>query len=191
MKLVVGLGNPGEEYEKTRHNVGFMFLDFILNDSKFTLNKKNMAMEYETMIRGEKVLFIKPMTFMNDSGQAVIKYVNYYKIDSDDIIVIQDDLDMDLGKYKLLYNRGDGGHNGIKSIVSCLGTRKFLRLKIGISKANIDTKDYVLGKFSKSELKIIDETFNVLKDFIMDYVVLNRDILVSKYNVKEKDKTLD
>lgn len=191
MKLVVGLGNPGEEYEKTRHNVGFMFLDFILNDSKFTLNKKNMAMEYEAMIRGEKVLFIKPMTFMNDSGQAVIKYVNYYKIDSDDIIVIQDDLDMDLGKYKLLYNRGDGGHNGIKSIVSCLGTRKFLRLKIGISKANIDTKDYVLGKFSKSELKIIDETFNGLKDFIMDYVVLNRDILVSKYNVKEKDKTLD
>jgi len=191
MKLVVGLGNPGEEYEKTRHNVGFMFLDFILNDSKFTLNKKNMAMEYETMIRGEKILFIKPMTFMNDSGQAVIKYVNYYKIDSDDIIVIQDDLDMDLGKYKLLYNRGDGGHNGIKSIVSCLGTRKFLRLKIGISKANIDTKDYVLGKFSKSELKIIDETFNGLKDFIMDYVVLNRDILVSKYNVKEKDKTLD
>lgn len=191
MKLVVGLGNPGEEYEKTRHNVGFMFLDFILNDSKFTLNKKNMAMEYETMIRGEKVLFIKPMTFMNDSGQAVIKYVNYYKIDSDDIIVIQDDLDMDLGKYKLLYNRGDGGHNGIKSIVSCLETRKFLRLKIGISKANIDTKDYVLGKFSKSELKIIDESFNGLKDFIMDYVVLNRDILVSKYNVKEKDKTLD
>ena len=191
MKLVVGLGNPGEEYEKTRHNVGFMFLDFILNDSKFTLNKKNMAMEYETMIRGEKVLFIKPMTFMNDSGQAVIKYANYYKIDSDNIIVIQDDLDMDLGKYKLLYNRGDGGHNGIKSIVSCLGTRKFLRLKIGISKANIDTKDYVLGKFSKSELKIIDETFNGLKDFIMDYVVLNRDILVSKYNVKEKDKTLD
>ena len=150
-----------------------------------------MAMEYETMIRGEKVLFIKPMTFMNDSGQAVIKYANYYKIDSDNIIVIQDDLDMDLGKYKLLYNRGDGGHNGIKSIVSCLGTRKFLRLKIGISKANIDTKDYVLGKFSKSELKIIDETFNGLKDFIMDYVVLNRDILVSKYNVKEKDKTLD
>ena len=191
MKLVVGLGNPGEEYEKTRHNVGFMFLDFILNDSKFTLNKKNMAMEYETMIRGEKVLFIKPMTFMNDSGQAVIKYVNYYKIDSDDVIVIQDDLDMDLGKYKLLYNRGDGGHNGIKSIVSCLGTRKFLRLKIGISKANIDTKDYVLGKFSKSELKVIDETFNGLKDFIMDYVVLNRDILVSKYNVKEKDKTID
>ena len=191
MKLVVGLGNPGEEYEKTRHNVGFMFLDFILNDSKFTLNKKNMAMEYETMIRGEKVLFIKPITFMNDSGQAVIKYANYYKIDSDNIIVIQDDLDMDLGKYKLLYNRGDGGHNGIKSIVSCLGTRKFLRLKIGISKANIDTKDYVLGKFSKSELKIIDETFNGLKDFIMDYVVLNRDILVSKYNVKEKDKTLD
>ena len=191
MKLVVGLGNPGDEYEKTRHNVGFMFLDFILNDSKFTLNKKNMAMEYETMIRGEKVLFIKPITFMNDSGQAVIKYANYYKIDSDDIIVIQDDLDMDLGKYKLLYNRGDGGHNGIKSIVSCLGTRKFLRLKIGISKANIDTKDYVLGKFSKSELKIIDETFNGLKDFIMDYVVLNRDILVSKYNVKEKDKTLD
>ena len=188
MKLVVGLGNPGKDYENTRHNIGYMFLDYMLKDSKFVVKKKFNAMEYETMVNREKVLFIKPMTFMNDSGASVIKYANYYKLESSDILVIQDDLDMLTGKYKLLFNRGDGGHNGIKSIVSSLGTRGFLRLKIGISKANMDTKDYVLGKFSKKELIIINNTFDKLKDFIMDYVTLDRDILVSKYNVKDKDE---
>ena len=112
MKLVVGLGNPGREYENTRHNVGYMFLDYVTDNHEFLLNKKFNALEYETIINDERVLFIKPLTFMNSSGDAVIKYVNYYKIPINDVLVIQDDLDMDLGKYKLLFNHGDGGHNG-------------------------------------------------------------------------------
>ena len=188
MKLIVGLGNPGSEYENTRHNIGYMFLNYITNNHEFTINKKFKAMEYEANINGEKVLFIKPITFMNLSGEAVIKYVNFYKLNKDDILVIQDDLDMETGKYKLLFNRGDGGHNGIKNIILNLGSREFLRLKIGISKANIDTKDYVLGKFNNEEIKILHNTFKSLDDFLVDYVVMNRDLLIGKYNSREKIK---
>ena len=187
MKLIVGLGNPGKEYKNTRHNIGYMFLDYVTNKHEFNVNKKFNAMEYETIIDGEKVLFIKPLTFMNLSGEAVIKYVNFYKLNSDDVLVIQDDLDMETGKYKLMYNRGDGGHNGIKNIIFNLGTREFLRLKIGISKTNIDTKDYVLGKFSKVELGIINNTLKKLDCFINDYVAMNRVLLIGKYNSREFD----
>lgn len=187
MKLIVGLGNPGKEYENTRHNIGYMFLDYVTNNHEFSLNKRFNAMEYETNINGEKLLFIKPVTFMNLSGESVIKYVNYYKLKNDDVLVIQDDLDMETGKYKLMFNHGDGGHNGIKNIILNLGSREFLRLKIGISKANIDTKDYVLGKFNKEEIDILNKTFQKLSNFIDDYVELNRDILTGKYNSRELD----
>ena len=187
MRLVVGLGNPGKEYENTRHNIGYMFLDYITNKHDFKFNKKFNAMEYETNINGEKLLYIKPLTFMNLSGESIIKYVNFYKLNSEDILVIQDDLDMEIGRYKLMFNHGDGGHNGIKNIILNIGSREFLRLKIGISKANIDAKDYVLGKFNKKEININNENFIKLKDFINDYVSMNRDLLTGKYNSKELD----
>ena len=188
MKLIVGLGNPGKEYENTRHNIGYMFLDYVTGNREFKINKKFKAMEYEDEFNGERVLFVKPITFMNLSGEAIIKYVNFYKIDVDDILIVQDDLDMPIGKYKLLFNHGDGGHNGIKNIILNLNSREFLRLKIGISKATIDTKDYVLGRFTRTEIKVIEETFSKLGDFIPDYLTLNRDILMGKYNSKEDNK---
>ena len=185
MKLVVGLGNIGRDYVNTRHNVGFMYLDYLF-DSKFVENKKFNALEYITTIDREKIIFIKPTTYMNLSGEAVKKYVNYYKINLEDILIIQDDLDMDIGKYKLLYKRGDGGHNGIKNIVLNLGSNEFLRLKIGISKVeNIDSKDYVLGKFSNNDIKLLNNAFFELKEFILDFVFLDRDILIGKYNSKK------
>ena len=188
MKLIVGLGNPGIEYEHTRHNIGFMFLNYITDNAEFKMNKKNKALQYEMTINGEKVIFIKPLTFMNNSGEAIIKYLNFYKLEPSDLLVIQDDLDMETGKYKLLFNRGDGGHNGIKSIILNLQSREFLRLKIGISKANIATKDYVLSNFTKEELETLNATFVKLKDFVQDYLKLNRDLLMGKYNVKEKEE---
>lgn len=182
MKLVVGLGNPGAEYKNTRHNIGFMFLDYVCNQ-EFSLNKKFNALECEKNIDGEKILFIKPLSFMNLSGEVVIKYLNYYKTEVEDLLIIQDDLDMDIGKVKLMYNHGDGGHNGIKNIIKNIGSREFLRLKIGISKdGGIDTRDYVLGKFNKEELKIINDVICSLNNFINDYVNLNRDLLMGKYN---------
>lgn len=186
MKLVVGLGNPTKEYENTRHNIGFMFLDYLLDSNCFTLNKKFNALECEKIINQEKIMFIKPLSYMNLSGEVVSKYINYYKINLCDLLVIQDDLDMSVGKYKLMFNHGDGGHNGIKNIIMNVNGRDFMRLKIGISKDNmIDTKDYVLGKFSKEEFECITSSFNELKDFISDYVCLNRDLLIGKYNTKK------
>lgn len=184
MKLVVGLGNPGKDYIDTRHNIGFMFLDYIFGNN-FSLNKKFNAMEMETVINNEKIIIIKPLSYMNLSGEVVFKYVNYYKINSENILVIQDDLDMEIGKYKLLFNHGDGGHNGIKNISTKINSKKYLRLKIGISKVNkMDTKDYVLGKFSISEMEIINDSFMKLKNFINDYVTLDYDRLMCKYNSK-------
>lgn len=186
MKLVVGLGNVGLEYENTRHNVGFMYLDYLCGTSNFVVNKKFNAMEYTTTILGEKVIFVKPMTFMNLSGEAVLKYVNYYKINLDDVLVIQDDLDMPLGRKKLLYNHGAGGHNGIKNIILNLNSSSFLRLKIGISKVDKkDTIDYVLGKFNADELLVLRLVFDSLNSFVLDYVGMNRDILIGKYNREE------
>jgi len=186
MKLIVGLGNPGKEYDRTRHNIGFMYLDYVFGDN-FNLNKKFNAMEYETIINGEKIMVIKPLTYMNLSGDSVVKYVNYYKIKLDDLLVIQDDLDMDVGRCKLLFNHGDGGHNGIKSIINSLASRQFLRLKIGISSSgDIDTKDYVLGKFGINDITKVNDSFMYLKDFIYDYVSMNRDLLMGKYNSKNK-----
>ena len=187
MKLVVGLGNPTKEYENTRHNIGFMYLDYLFDNNSFSLNKKFNALELEKNINGEKILFIKPLSYMNLSGEVVIKYVNYYKINVSDILVIQDDLDMPIGKYKLMFNHGAGGHNGIKNIILNINSKEFLRLKIGISKNNnIDMKDYVLGRFSKEEINLINNTFNELSSLINDYISLNRDVLMSKYNIKNK-----
>ena len=186
MNLVVGLGNPDKEYAKTRHNVGFMYLDYLFGSDKFKLNKKFNAYEYEININGNKVLFIKPLSYMNLSGEVVNRYLEYYKISIDNLLVIQDDLDIPVGKYKLMYNHGDGGHNGIKNIVLNVSSKEFLRLKIGISKnKEINTKDYVLGKFSKEELEIINKTFSLLKSFISDYVNVSRDLLMGKYNTKK------
>ena len=189
MKLVVGLGNPLKQYENTRHNVGFMLLDYIFGEDKFILNKKMNAMECIANINGEKVVVIKPTTYMNLSGDAVIKYVNFYKIDVNDIVVVQDDLDMPLGRIKLISNHGDGGHNGIKDISLKLSSKSFLRIKIGIGKSDmIDTKDYVLGKFKNEDRELLNGVFFRLRDIISDYISMNRDVLVQKYNTKIQEE---
>lgn len=189
MKLVVGLGNPDKQYDNTRHNVGFMLLDYIFDNASFIINKKMNAMEYITNIYGEKVVIIKPMTYMNLSGDAVIKYVNFYKIDISDILVIQDDLDMPLERVKLIFNHGDGGHNGIKDIIVKLGSKSFLRVKIGIGKSDvIDTKDYVLGKFKNEDKENLESVFFKLRDIINDYVLIDMEKMMQKYNTKIQGK---
>ncbi len=185
MKLIVALGNPGDEYKYTRHNVGFLILDEYLGDVKW--KSKFNAMYYETNIKSEKVLFVKPLTYMNLSGDAVVKFVKYYDIDLDDILIIQDDLDLPFGVYKLKTNSSDGGHNGIKSIINRLGSKEFARLKVGISNnKSIDTKDYVLGNFSSSERKTFKEmqcSFNsIINCFISDGIERTMNI----YNTRNK-----
>ncbi len=167
MKLVVGLGNPGREYKNTRHNIGFMVLDNYLGKVKW---KNKMESNYY-LDDSNQVIFIKPQTYMNLSGLAVSKIVNYYKIDVQDILVIQDDLDMEIGSYKLKNNSSSGGHNGLKSIINELNSDKFGRLKIGIGKNNrIPVDKYVLSKFSKEELEVINsnqDKFNTIIDLFI------------------------
>ena len=186
MKLVVGLGNKGREYENTRHNMGFMLVDRYLQYKNITdkFKEKFNAMYIETTINNEKVIFIKPMTYMNNSGSAVRSFVDFYKLNSEDILVISDDLDLDLGKFRLRRNGSSGGHNGLKSIISHLGTDNFKRLRIGISNDKDDVINYVLSKFSKRELNEIDTMFDTLVNVLDDYFVIDFTSLMSKYNRK-------
>lgn len=180
MKIVFGLGNVGREYENTRHNMGFMFLDYLYPNISY--KKKFDGMYAEIIIDNEKVLLVKPCKYMNLSGEVVSCYINYYKVDLDDVFVIHDDLDMNLGTFKLTYNHSSGGHNGIKNIFNNINSNSYLRLKLGISKNGNDIIDYVLGKFSKEECSIINNTFSKLADIVSDFVKLDRDKLMNKYN---------
>lgn len=184
MKLVVGLGNPGKEYINTRHNIGYSLLDYLCDNEEF-VNEKFNALYKEINIDGEKVMLIKPLTYMNLSGEAVRKYVSFYKINLNNILIIQDDLDMNLGKIKFVFNSSSGGHNGIKDIEKNLNSKEYLRLKIGISNDKLlDTKDYVLGKFNKDELEILNNSYYKLRDLLSDFVKLNKNELMCKYNNK-------
>lgn len=186
MKLIVGLGNPGKEFENTRHNIGFSLLDLIAKNKGFNFESEKFNAKYADInVEGERVIFIKPLSYMNLSGLVVKKYMNYFKIENEDLLVIQDDLDMVLGKIKFVYNSSSGGHNGIKNIEEEISTREYLRLKIGISNnKNIDTKDYVLSKFSKDDLEILNNTYVKLINVVEDFIKLDRSTLMSKYNNK-------
>lgn len=172
MKLIVGLGNPGAKYEFTRHNAGFMMLDFYAQEKGFEIKKiKNKALVGEQIINGQKVIFAKPQTFMNLSGDSVLEIAEYYGIDDEDILIIYDDISLPTGKIRIRQKGSAGGHNGIKDIILKLSTDAFPRLKIGVSaNGDKDLVDYVLGNFSKQDLKILNlvakKTVNIIDDFV-------------------------
>lgn len=154
MKYFVGLGNPGKNYEKTRHNVGFMVIDELCKRWGLSLNKEKFKGIYGMgTINGEKVILLKPLTYMNLSGESIRPLLDYYEIPLEDLIVIYDDLDLPTGKIRLRTKGSAGGHNGIKSSIQHLGTQDFKRLRIGIDrpKNGMQVVDYVLGVFSKDE----------------------------------------
>ena len=189
MKLIVGLGNPGHEYENTRHNMGFDFLDYYLkkNDISGSWTKKFDGLYLETKIGREKVFFLKPQTYMNSSGTSVRKMMDYFDIPVEDLLVVVDDMDLLVGNFKLREAGSSAGHNGLKNIEANIGTNGYKRLKIGISKnQDITAKDYVLGKISKEERKQINELFDSLCNVIDDYFHLPFGDLMSKYNRKNR-----
>ena len=186
MKLIIGLGNPGKEYNNTRHNIGFNFIDKYAEYHKTAIEKKKFNGLYvEILINSEKVLLLKPQSYMNLSGIVVKKYIDFYKIKIEDILVISDDLDMPLGKVKLRKNGSSGGHNGLKNIEENIKTPEYKRLKIGISNdKNQETKDYVLGNFNKDEKSIIEELSNITINIINDFLIEDFECLMAKYNRK-------
>ncbi len=156
MKLIVGLGNPGSEYENTRHNVGFMAVDKYADKYNFIFkeNKSLKGFVAQANIRGQKVILLKPTTYMNLSGDSLILVKNYYKVDLEDILVINDDLDMPVGKVKYRQKGSAGGHNGLKSIIQNLKTEQFQRIKVGIDRSDvIPVVDWVLGRFQNEVLQ--------------------------------------
>lgn len=184
MKLIVGLGNFGKEYKNTRHNIGFMALDFYANKNGLSIDKKKFKGLYtETTINNEKVILLEPQTYMNLSGECVRDFVLYFHIDIKDILVIYDDMDLDVGVLRLREKGSAGGHNGIKNIIDHLKTNEFRRVRVGISKdKDRSTIDYVLGKFKEEEKKIIDEKIEKVSCIIEDFVKYDFNKVMSMYN---------
>lgn len=173
MKMIVGLGNIGTRYDETRHNTGFMVVDQLARDyhlGAFT-HLKQEAVAVSGVINGEKVMLVKPTTFMNDSGRAVGPLVDYYDIDLDDLVIVNDDLDMPVGKVRLKTHGASGGHNGLKSIISVLGTKNFNRVKVGIDHPQHGTVvSHVLGKFSKDERPKFDQAVEQAEHALEDWI---------------------
>jgi len=154
MKLIIGLGNPGAKYKGTRHNIGFITVDEFAYQENLEFNQALFDATFtQTHIDGEKVILMKPLTYMNLSGQAVRPLMNYFKIRIEDIVVLYDDMDLPVGKIRLRQKGSAGGHNGIKSIISCLGTSEFNRIKVGVGrpKDGRTVVGHVLNRFEKEE----------------------------------------
>lgn len=184
MKLIVGLGNPGEKYKSTRHNVGFDVIEkliqyYAINDKK----EKFQGILWETTVRGEKIIFLEPQTYMNLSGNSLIAVINFYKIDpQSDLLVIYDDMDLPIGKIRIRKKGSAGGHNGMKSIISHIG-QDFYRVRCGIGKPKNDSIDFVLGKFSKEESELVDKMLEIAKKAAIDFIDnLGIDEVMQRYN---------
>lgn len=184
MKLVVGLGNFGKEYKNTRHNAGFMALDFYAKKNNLVIDKRKFKGLYiETTINNEKVILLEPQTYMNLSGECVRDFIGYFHIDIKDLLVIYDDMDLDVGVIRLREKGSAGGHNGMKNIIENIKTSDFKRVRIGISKdKNIDTINYVLGKFNKEEQEIINIELEKISNIIEDFTKYDFNKVMSLYN---------
>lgn len=173
-KLIVGLGNPGEKYHETRHNIGFMLVDQLAKKWNLTFSKDKIfqAEIASTFLYGEKIYLIKPITFMNESGKAVQALLAYYGLEMSDLLVIYDDLDMKVGKIRLRSQGSAGGHNGIKSIINHLGSQDFNRIKIGIGRPKQGEKvvHHVLGRFDHEDYTMIVRTLDKVEDAVNFYL---------------------
>jgi len=186
--LIVGLGNPGVEYALTRHNIGFMVLDILAAHLRLNF-KGGFKGDYAVAdVYGKRAYFLKPQTYMNLSGDSVASLANYFKIGSENILVVHDDLDMEFGKFKLKFGGSAGGHNGIRSIISCLNTEKFIRGKCGIGRPNISGRNYVLGKFSQEEFDKLEEFLSIAKDAIICYLKSGLKEAMNSFNNKNIKK---
>ncbi len=188
MKLIVGLGNPSKEYEKTRHNAGFRFIDKYAESKNLTFSKEKFKGLYTEFIQNnEKIILLKPQKYMNLSGEVIKDFINFFKINIEDILIIYDDLDTEKGKIKIKYKGSSGGHNGLKSIENHLKTNEYKRIKIGIGKNdNHDKIDYVIGKVPASEYEIINSINKNAQTIIDDYLKMTFDNFMNKYNKGER-----
>lgn len=185
MKCIVGLGNPGRKYHETRHNVGFMVIDKLLERHQWSLNKSKFKglFTMETY-QGEKVIILQPQTYMNLSGESLKPLMEFYNLSPEDVTVVYDDLDLPLGKIKLRQTGGHGGHNGIRSIIDQLGTKQFNRLRFGIGRPQgpIPVIDYVLGKFQGEDAQLLDQSLTRATDAMESWITQPFPEIMNEYN---------
>ena len=189
MKLIIGLGNPGKEYENTRHNVGFEVIDAIADKYNIAVTeRKHRAFCGKGLVAGQKVILVKPQTYMNLSGESVRSVLDFYKVDEEsELIVIYDDVSLGVGQLRIRKKGSAGGHNGIKNIILHTGGQKFPRVRVGVGEkpADYDLADYVLGHFSKEDQKLMDEAFKEAADAAVTIMTEGIDSAMNKFNGKK------
>lgn len=190
MYIIAGLGNPTKEYDNTRHNIGFMAIDAIADKYGIDMSEcKHKALLGKGIINGQKVILVKPLTYMNLSGEAIRAVIDYYKVDEEEeLIVIYDDISLDVGKLRIRKKGSAGGHNGIKNIIVHLGHDVFKRIKIGVGEKpkGYDLADYVLGHFSKEELEIMKDSIDKVDGAVNLMLEDKIDVAMNEYNVSKK-----
>ena len=191
MILIAGLGNPGKEYENTRHNAGFLVLDTLAQKLGADLSeRKHRALCGKAVIGGQKGILLKPQTYMNSSGESIRAAADYYKVPPEDILVVYDDISLAPGQLRIRAKGSAGGHNGIKSIIAHLGTQEFPRVKVGIGEKppRMDLADYVLGHFSSGEKKIMEEAAKEAADAICEIVNVGIEQAMNDHNRRKEEQ---
>lgn len=190
MFIIAGLGNPGREYENTRHNIGFSVIDAIAGKYQINmLERKHKAVIGKGYIDGQRVILVKPLTYMNLSGESIREAVDYYKVDeTSQLVVISDDISLDVGQLRIRKKGSAGGHNGLKNIIQHLGHENFIRIRMGVSDKpqGYDLKDYVLGHFTDKEKKVLEETCEDAVQAVCMIVQGDVDGAMNRYNTKKK-----
>lgn len=191
MFLIVGLGNPGLQYENTRHNIGFKVIDNIAKEYNIEINRQKFKGVYgEGFINGEKVILLKPTTYMNLSGESIREVVDFYKLTCEDIVVIYDDISLDVGRLRIREKGSAGGHNGIKSIIAHLGTDVFPRIKVGVGQPNVDLVNYVLGKFTDEEMEVLSESIDASTKAVSEIIKYDVNTAMNKFNGFKATKSI-
>ena len=185
MLIIAGLGNPGKEYENTRHNAGFMVMDALAEKIGADISeKKHKALCGKGVIGGEKVILMKPQTYMNSSGESIRAAADYYKVDPEDILIVYDDISLAPGQLRIRAKGSAGGHNGIKNIIAELGTDVFPRMKVGVGEKpkGWDLADYVLGRFSDEENEVMRRMLAKGSDACRDFILYGIQEAMNRYN---------
>ena len=192
MYLIAGLGNPTREYEKTRHNVGFEAIDILADKAGTTVTeKKHKALYGKGYIGGQKVILAKPQTYMNLSGESIREIADFYKIEPENIIILCDDINLSEGQLRIRLKGSAGGHNGLKNIISPLGTQEFPRIRIGVGEKprGMDLADYVLGRFPKEQQAVMEEAYRDAAEAACMMIEDGADAAMNHYNRKNKENS--
>ena len=187
-KIIAGLGNPGKNYARTRHNIGFLVVEALASKSRLTIDKTRFDSEYvKARIKGKDVFLVKPLTYMNKSGFPIHKFASYYKVGMEDIIIVHDDMDLSFGKVKIVKNRGHGGHNGIRSIIDAFGKKDCIRIRVGVGHpgSGRDVTGHVLGSFSPDEIEILDHCIDTASDACLHILENSVTSAMNFFNTKQ------